>query len=263
MTASTAPALRLTNVGVGFRGVRALDSVTFDVPRGGVSAVIGPNGAGKTTLFNCVSGIYRHEGSIALEGEVIDRKRAFRRAEAGIARTFQTPILMEEEDILTNVMLGSHTQSRSGIFAPLFTPSRTRRDERVAREWAVEVIDRVGLTVHRNTPAAALAHGDRRRIEIARALASRPRLLMLDEPAAGLTEKEADALMDLVIAHGRETGMTCVLVEHDVALVMRYATTVAVLDAGRLLAVGDAAEIQQNAAVIAAYLGTDGEVDAA
>ncbi len=259
MSTSSSPALRLTDVGVGFRGVRALDSVTFDVPRGGVSAVIGPNGAGKTTLFNCVSGIYRHEGSIALEGMALDGMRAFRRAAAGIARTFQTPLLMDDQDVLTNVMLGGHTRTRAGLFAPLFTAPRARREERAARDAAIDVIERVGLAAHLSTPAGALAHGDRRRIEIARALVARPRLLMLDEPAAGLTEQEADALMDLVVAHGAETGMTCVLVEHDVALVMRYAATIAVLDAGRLLAVGDAAEIQKNPAVIAAYLGTEAE----
>lgn len=263
MTTLPEPALRLTDVGVGFRGVRALDSVTFDVPQGGVSAVIGPNGAGKTTLFNCVSGIYHHDGSIALEGAVLDGMRAFRRSGAGIARTFQTPMLLDEQDVLTNVMLGAYTRTRAGLFAPLWSPPRARREERAAREWAQEIIERVGLGTLVSTPAGSLAHGDRRRVEIARALIARPRLLMLDEPAAGLSEQEANALMDLVVAHGTDTGMTCVLVEHDVALVMRYATTIAVLDAGRLLAVGGADEIQKNPAVVAAYLGSDVEVEAA
>lgn len=263
MTKSPAPALRLIDVGIGFRGVRALDSVTFDVPQGGVSAVIGPNGAGKTTLFNCVSGIYSHEGSILLEGTALDGKRAFRRSGAGIARTFQTPVLLDDQDVLTNVMLGSYTGTHVGIFAPLWAPAGARREERAVREKAMAVIERVGLGARAWTPAGALAHGDRRRVEIARALIAEPRLLMLDEPAAGLSEKEANALMDLVVEHGAESGMTCVLVEHDVALVMRYASTIAVLDAGRLLAVGAAAEIQKNPAVVAAYLGSDVEVDAA
>jgi branched-chain amino acid transport system ATP-binding protein len=263
MTTSSAPALRLTDVGIGFLGVRALDRVTFDIPRGGVSAVIGPNGAGKTTLFNCVSGIYRHEGSIALDGDVLDGMRAFRRSDAGIARTFQTPLLLDADDVLTNVMLGSYTRTRAGLFTPLWAPPRARREERTAREWALEIIERVGLGALASIPAGALAHGDRRRVEIARALIARPRLLMLDEPAAGLSEQEANSLMDLVVAHGEETGMTCVLVEHDVALVMRYATTIAVLDAGRLLAVGGPDEIQKNPAVVAAYLGSDVEVEAA
>lgn len=263
MTTSSAPALRLIDVGIGFREVRALDSVTFDLPQSGVSAIIGPNGAGKTTLFNCVSGIYKHEGSISLGDTVLDGKRAFRRSGAGIARTFQTPVLLDDQDVLTNVMLGSYTRTHAGIFAPFRSPARTRREERTVREKSMAMIRRVGLSDHAWTPAGNLAHGDRRRVEIARALIAEPRLLMLDEPAAGLSEQEANALMDLVVAHGAETGMTCVLVEHDVALVMRYATTIAVLDAGRLLAVGTADEIQKNSAVIAAYLGSDVEVDAA
>lgn len=147
MTKSSVPALRLIDVGIGFRGVRALDSVTFDVPQGGVSAVIGPNGAGKTTLFNCVSGIYRHEGSILLEGTALDGKRAFRRPGAGIARTFQTPVLLDDQDVLTNVMLGSYTRTHAGIFAPLWSPpahaarnapsARRRWPSSKASDWAL------------------------------------------------------------------------------------------------------------------------------
>ncbi|MGM7669258.1 ABC transporter ATP-binding protein [Microbacterium sp. A93] len=263
MTTSSAAALSLTDVGVGFRGVRALDAVTFDIPAGGVSAVIGPNGAGKTTLFNCVSGIYRHDGSIALAGRPLDGLRAFRRAEAGIARTFQTPALLDDVDVMTNVMLGTYTRTNAGLMGHLWLSPRSRRDEAAAKEWSSEIIERVGLREYASTPVGALAHGDRRRVEIARALVARPTLLMLDEPAAGLSESEANALMDLIVEHGRETGMTCVLVEHDVALVMRYATTIAVLDAGRVLACGAAADIRKNPAVIAAYLGSDADVDAA
>lgn len=262
MTEVIAPALRLDRVGVGFRGVRALDSVTFDVPAGGISAVIGPNGAGKTTLFNCVSGIYRHEGTIALCGQPLDGLRAFRRARAGIARTFQTPALLDEADVLTNVMLGTHVRTGAGLLSHAIQSPGMRREERDAREWAREVIDRLGLGVHASNPAGALAHGDRRRIEVARALVSRPTLLMLDEPAAGLSEEESNSLMALIVEQAAQTAMTCILVEHDVALVMRYATTIAVLDAGKLLAHGTADEVKNNPAVISAYLGTDVEIEA-
>lgn len=263
MAMESVPALRLEQVGVGFRGVRALDAVSFDVPAGGVSAVIGPNGAGKTTLFNCVSGIYRHEGSILLDGEPLDRLRAFRRARAGISRTFQTPALLDDADVLTNVMLGTYAGTRAGLMANLWRTRGSNREEARAQGAARELIDQVGLTAHAATPTGALAHGDRRRVEVARALVSRPKLLLLDEPAAGLSDTDATELMDLIVAHGARTGTTCVLVEHDVALVMRYASTVAVLDAGRLLACGPAAQVQRDPAVIAAYLGTEAEVDVA
>ncbi len=253
------PALRLAGVGIGFRSVRALDAVTFDVPAGGVSAVIGPNGAGKTTLFNCISGIYRHEGTIALHGEQLDGLRAFRRAKAGIARTFQTPALIDDADVLSNVMLGTHVRTGAGLLSHVVRTPASSREEKLATAWAREVIDRVGLSAHALTPAGALAHGDRRRIEIARALVSNPTLLMLDEPAAGLSEDESAALMDLIVEHGETSGMTCVLVEHDVALVMKYAQTIAVLDAGRLLAHGTAEQIREDPDVIAAYLGSDVE----
>lgn len=257
------PILRLTGVGVGFRGVRALDGVSFDVPAGGVSAVIGPNGAGKTTLFNCVSGIYRHDGSIRLAGVPLDGLPAFRRAKAGVARTFQTPALLDDVDVLTNVMLGTHVRTGAGLMAHLWRTRHSSREEADAGDAAWELIDQVGLRAHATTPAGALAHGDRRRIEVARALISQPKLLLLDEPAAGLSESEAVELMDLIVEHGRRIGTTCVLVEHDVALVMRYAATVAVLDAGQLLACGTAEQIQNDPAVIAAYLGSEAEVDAA
>lgn len=253
------PALRLSGVGIGFRGVQALDAVTFDVPTGGVSAVIGPNGAGKTTLFNCISGIYHHDGTIALHGEQVDGLRAFRRARAGIARTFQTPALIDDADVLSNVMLGTHVRTGAGLLSHAVRTPASGREEKRATGWARDVIDQVGLSGHTMTPAGALAHGDRRRIEIARALVSNPTLLMLDEPAAGLSEDESSALMELIVAHGAESGMTCVLVEHDVALVMKYARTIAVLDAGRLLAHGTAEQIRQDPVVIAAYLGSDVE----
>lgn len=255
-----APIVRLHEVGVSFRGVRALDGISFDVPQGGVTAVIGPNGAGKTTLFNCVSGIYRHEGEIELAGSPIRHLRAHQRASAGIARTFQTPTLLDDEDVFANVLVGTHAWTKAGLAGVLIGTPRARREEREARDVAWDHLTAVGLASLAGRPAGALAHADRRRVEIARALAARPRILLLDEPAAGLSGTESDELIELVREQGQATGMTSLLVEHDVALVMRTASWIAVLDAGKLLAVGEPKDIRENPAVIAAYLGADAEV---
>lgn len=261
-TASTGPILALRSVGISFRGVRALDDISFEVAQGGITAVIGPNGAGKTTLFNCISGIYRHEGDIELGGAGIRHLRAHQRSSAGIARTFQTPTLLDDEDVLQNVLAGTQAWTSAGLTSVILGTPKARREEREAREVAWQHLSEVGLAAHARKPAGALAHADRRRVEIARALAARPRILMLDEPAAGLSAAEADDLLALVEAQGRATGMTSILVEHDVALVMRTASWIAVLDAGRLLATGDPAQIRANPAVVAAYLGVDAEVSA-
>ncbi|WP_394552044.1 ABC transporter ATP-binding protein [Agromyces sp. MMS24-JH15] len=256
------PILSLRAVGVSFRGVRALDDITFDVPQGGVTAVIGPNGAGKTTLFNCISGIYRHEGDIELDGDALRHLRAHQRTSAGIARTFQTPTLLDTEDVFQNVLAGTQAWTTSGLAGVLIGSRKARREEREARDVAWQHLTAVGLAESAGRLAGALAHADRRRVEVARALASRPRILMLDEPAAGLSAAESDELLALIAAQSRTTGMTSILVEHDVALVMRTARWIAVLDAGKLLATGYPDEIRANPAVVAAYLGVDAEVAA-
>lgn len=247
-------ALRVTHLGVSFRGLRALDDVTFDLPSGGISAVIGPNGAGKTTLFNCVSGIYRHEGSVTLGERSLDRLNADQRASAGVARTFQTPILLDQLTVLDNVMLGAHPWTRGGMIANLLGV-RARQNEDRAREAAWDMLGSLNMQHVAGRTVGSLAHADRRRVEVARALAARPQLLMLDEPAAGLSAEEANELLGLTAEIGAATGMTVVLVEHDVALVMRLARRIVVLDAGRLLAQGSAAEVAADPAVISAYLG--------
>ena len=258
------PAVRLQHVGIAFRGVRALDDVTFDIPQGGISAVIGPNGAGKTTLFNCISGIYRHEGEIALGDRQIRSLRADQRARAGVARTFQTPMLIEESTVYDNVALGALPWTRTGAFGTAAALPRSRREATDARNRTLEIAADVGLSEDiLGRWVSELAHADRRRVEIARALVAKPRLLMLDEPAAGLSAAEADELLDLIIAHGEHSGMTALLVEHDVSLVMRVARQVAVLDAGKLLAVGAPQDVRTDPAVIAAYLGPDDDEEAA
>ena len=261
MSDFASPALSLRGVGISFRGVRALDDVTIDVPAGGVTAVIGPNGAGKTTLFNCIGGIYRHQGEIDLYGASIGHLRAHQRAERGIARTFQTPALLDHAPVWDNVLLGANAWARSGIIGGAISTRRSRREDAEARDAARDAVEAVGVESLVRRSAGSLAHADRRRVEVARTLVSRPRLLMLDEPAAGLSAGEADELLALVAAYGERTGMTAVLVEHDVSLVMRTARWIAVLDAGRLLATGTPRQIQENPAVVAAYLGTEVEVE--
>ncbi|QBR89656.1 ABC transporter ATP-binding protein [Microbacterium wangchenii] len=256
-----APALTISDVGIGFRGVRALDDVSFAIPRGGTSAVIGPNGAGKTTLFNCISGIYRHEGEIALAGRPMSDMPAQARAIAGIARTFQTPTLLPDLNVFENVLLGAHGGMRAGMWAAALRIGRASREERAVRLDAWELMGPLGLQPLALAPVSSLAHADRRRVEIARALLSRPQLLLLDEPAAGLSADEADELLGFIAEFGAASDMTSLLVEHDVGLVMRVARFVAVLDAGRLLASGDPATVSADPLVIAAYLGADAPAD--
>lgn len=251
------PVLRIERIGVSFRGIRALDDVSFDVPRGGITAVIGPNGAGKTTLFNCISGIYAHEGRVELAGEDVSRLRADRRAARGITRTFQTPVLIPELSALDNVLVGAYPQTRGGAAGSIFRLPGVRSDEVRARGDAAELLERLRFPVPVDSAVASLPHGDRRRVEVARALIGRPKVLLLDEPAAGLGAEEAELLVEEVSAVGETRGSTCILVEHDVALVRRVARHVVVLDAGRLLAQGDPDTVGRDPKVIAAYLGDD------
>jgi branched-chain amino acid transport system ATP-binding protein len=243
-------------VGLSFAGLRALDRLDFAIPAGGTSAVIGPNGAGKTTLFNCVSGLYRYEGDLLLHGESLGRLRPHQRARLGIARTFQTPALLDSESALQNVALGAVAHSRVGVLHSMFATPVRRREDREDLEQAHALLTLFGIAGLADRPVAGLAHGDRRRVEVARALMGRPRLLMLDEPAAGLGDEEARDLLAQVEAHAGE-GTTVLLVEHDVALVMSVARRIVVLDSGRLLAVGTPDEVRADQRVVQAYLGAD------
>lgn len=250
-------ALRVDELGVSFRGVQALQDVSFSIPAGGISAVIGPNGAGKTTLFNCVSGVVRHTGRVELEGHDLSRLHADRRAALGIARTFQTPLLVPDLTSLDNVLLGAHSRTKAGLTGSILRLPSVVRAEKSMRARASELLERLGLDRADTRRAGSLPHGDRRRVEVARALVAEPRLLLLDEPAAGLGADEAAGLLSDVEAFAAEVGTTCVLVEHDVGLVMRVSRHVVVLDAGRLLVAGSPAQVAADARVIAAYLGDD------
>ncbi|SOD97770.1 ABC transporter ATP-binding protein [Blastococcus haudaquaticus] len=258
-SAQQRPVLSIRDLSITFSGLRALDGVSFDVPTGGVTAVIGPNGAGKTTLFNCISGIYRGEGDIELAGESLEGKSPHARAALGIARTFQTPTLIEDDTVLANVMLGGFSQTRAGLLSHMVLTLRSRREETDLRERSAEAMDLMGLLPLAAARAADLPHGLRRRVELARALVAQPRLVLLDEPAAGISHTEALEFADLLTGLAERSGATLLLVEHSVALVMRVARRIAVLDFGKLVVEGEPSLVRQDPRVLAAYLGDEAE----
>jgi len=247
----------LRGVSLAFGGLQAVEEVSFVVPPGVVKAVIGPNGAGKTTLFNLVTGFLApQQGRIVFQGREIQGRPAHRIAGQGIARTFQIVQLFDHMTVLENVMVGCHRLSRGGLLAGALQFPWNRAEEREIRHKATEALEIVGLTARAQQPAAILPLGLKRMLEIARALASAPTLLLLDEPASGLDAVETERLQALILEL-RDRGITILLVEHDMGLTMEVADTIAVLNYGQLIADGPPRAIQKNPEVIAAYLGTD------
>lgn len=251
--------LAVQNISRHFGGVRALNDVSFKVDKGGITAIIGPNGAGKTTLFNIISGVQRPDnGTILFNGKRIDGVPPYKIARHGIARTFQNVTLFSRLTVLENVMIGCHCSARSGMMSAALRLPWQQREERRLREQAREQLALAGIADLAEQPAGILSFGQRRMVEWARVMVMEPQLLLLDEPASGLNMNESEALADSIRA-ARDRGVTILLVEHDMSLVMNVADQLVVLDFGTLVASGVPAEVQRNPEVIKIYLGGAGE----
>lgn len=240
-----------------FGGLLANDTISFEVPEGILLAVIGPNGAGKTTLFNIISGaLAPSSGAVWFDGRDITALSAAQTALLGVIRTYQLVQLFKDLTVEENVLVGSHRIARGGIAAALFRPRWVREQEERLRNQAGELLAFVGLGQMGEVVADRLPYGQQRLLEIARALAGKPRLLLLDEPAAGLNIEETAALADIIVRINR-SGTTVLLIEHDMSLVMKIASRIVVLDFGRVIAEGTADDIRKHPDVIAAYLGDE------
>jgi branched-chain amino acid transport system ATP-binding protein len=247
--------LEVNNLTKTFGGVKAVQDVSFSIKEGAIHSVIGPNGAGKTTLFNLISGIYTpNEGQIVFRGEDVAGKSADQLARRGMSRTFQNLQVCMNMSALDNVMVGAHLRLNAGLFAGMIRLPKLSRADRACRDEAAELMQFVGVGQYAKHHASQLPYGALKRLEIARALAARPELLLLDEPAAGLNHTET-AEIDALIRKIAQSGVTVVLVEHDMKLVMNLSDHVLVLDYGKKLAEGTASEVRVNPDVVAAYLG--------
>lgn len=250
--------LGFENVTLRFSGLVALHGVTFEIPQNGIFAVIGPNGAGKTTLLNCLSRFYTpQEGQITFEGNNILKRTANEMSGLGLTRSFQNIELFKRLSVEENLLIGLHHRIRTSTFAQALQLPSARRAESAARAQVQDVMEQLGLSTYAKHTAGQLPYGVQKRVDIGRALVSGPKVLLLDEPAAGMNEAETEALGDWIAGLPEKTGVTVVMVEHDMSLVMRITHRIAVLDFGKLIAVGPPDEIRNHPDVIEAYLGKE------
>lgn len=252
------PLLDVKNITLTFRGLAALMNVSFSVEQGQIASLIGPNGAGKTSMLNCISGRYKpDEGAITLDGKPLLGMKAHRRTQLGLSRTFQNIALFKGLTVLDNLMVGRHSRLNYGLLASMLYWGKARRREDEHRRRVEDVIDFLGLSPHRHSIAGRLPYGVQKRVELGRALAAEPSLILLDEPMAGMNLEETEDMARYILDINEEWGATVLLVEHDMGVVMDISDHVVVLDFGSVLATGTPDEVSNNKDVIAAYLGSD------
>jgi len=254
----TIPLVEFENISLSFKGVKALSDISFTVNQGELFAVIGPNGAGKTSTFNCLNGVYKpQEGDIKWQGESIMGMRPDRVAELGIARTFQNIELFAHMTVLENIALGRHIRTNVGWLAGGFWLGKAKREEMENRAKVEDIIDLLEIEAWRFHPVGMLPYGIQKRVELGRALAMEPELLLLDEPVAGMNLEETEDMARFILDIREELGISMILVEHDMGLVMDIADRILVLDFGEVIAIGTPEQVQQDGNVIKAYLGEE------